>query len=81
MFLFRLGRKTRDERRAERDFRNFRSERFEKFEILFFASPPPHQSENAVLAMLQRNIEIFQNFRIIANLGDQSPVDLFRITV
>ena len=80
LFL-RFGRKPRDKRRTNGKIGDIFPQFGKQGKILRFAALSAHELENPVLAVLQGNIEITDDFGIVADFGDQLVAYRIRITV
>ena len=81
MLFLRLGGESRNKCGAQSDLRNLTAKFCDERKIVRTRPPPPHQLKDPVLAVLKRNIEIFDDLRIVAHLGDELVRDHFGITV
>ena len=81
VLFLRLRWKARNKRCTQCDLRNFAAQAGNKRKVFRPGPPPPHELQDPVLAVLERDIEIFDDLRIVAHFGDQGVGDHFRITV
>ena len=77
----RLARITHQQRRAQRDAGHLAAHFFHQRIGFRFVQPAPHAFELAVADVLERNIQVFADFRLIAHCADHVIGELGRIGI